>query len=91
MGEATRRPEQAAEAGNLEATHRPGPAADASVTNLFGIKLELIGSRGRRMGSRDGQDKRKGEEATHRPGQAADARGSDATHKPELAADVAWN
>jgi len=43
------------------------------------------------MGSRDGQNKRKGEEATHRPGQAADARGSDATHKPELAADVAWN
>ena len=40
------------------------------------------------MGSRDGQNKRKGEEATHRPGQAADARGSEATHKPGLAADA---
>jgi len=43
------------------------------------------------MGSRAGEDRRKGEEATHKPRQAADARGSDATHKPEQAADVAWN
>jgi hypothetical protein len=49
---------------------------------------ELIGSRRRGMGGRDGEDKRKGEEATHRPGQAADARGSEATHKPGLAADA---
>ena len=43
---------------------------------------------GRGKGTRDGKDKREGEEATHRPGQAADARGSEATHKPGLAADA---